>query len=141
MFMLSLLVGLGLIPLGYSVVVVRRADQRARLRFEIALEMVQRSRAAQKLNQSPFASVQLDPVGFEAARLDCGGYSPYFMGDISCHYNARSAHLLCAVNPTGPCQGCRSYRPLELDLTTPVAMAQGGRATQSVPRESPYREN
>jgi hypothetical protein len=33
----------------------------------------------------------------------------YLIGDISCKYNARSGYIRCAVNPEGPCQGCRYY--------------------------------
>ncbi|MEA5596185.1 DUF6464 family protein [Rivularia sp. UHCC 0363] len=33
----------------------------------------------------------------------------YLVGDISCEYNARSGYLRCAVNPNGPCDGCRFY--------------------------------
>ena len=31
------------------------------------------------------------------------------IGDITCQLNARSPHIRCAVNPTGPCEGCRFY--------------------------------
>lgn len=34
----------------------------------------------------------------------------YLIGDISCRFNARSGYLRCAVNPQGPCQGCRHYQ-------------------------------
>jgi hypothetical protein len=34
----------------------------------------------------------------------------YFIGDLSCEFNARSPHIRCAVNPEGPCQGCRAYQ-------------------------------
>ncbi len=33
----------------------------------------------------------------------------YLVGDISCEYNARSGYIRCAVNPSGPCDGCRFY--------------------------------
>jgi hypothetical protein len=36
----------------------------------------------------------------------------WVMGDITCRYNARSEVVRCAVNPIGPCQGCRCYEPL-----------------------------
>uniref|UniRef100_A0ACD5GPM7 DUF6464 family protein n=1 Tax=Desertifilum tharense IPPAS B-1220 TaxID=1781255 RepID=A0ACD5GPM7_9CYAN len=32
------------------------------------------------------------------------------IGDLSCRFNARSAYLRCAVNPSGPCQGCPYYQ-------------------------------
>lgn len=28
-----------------------------------------------------------------------------------CRFYANSSHLLCAVNPKGPCEGCRHYEP------------------------------
>lgn len=31
------------------------------------------------------------------------------IGDASCRFNARSELIRCAINPEGPCQGCRSY--------------------------------
>lgn len=33
----------------------------------------------------------------------------WMIGDITCRYNARSELVRCAVNPAGPCAGCRSY--------------------------------
>ncbi len=33
----------------------------------------------------------------------------YFIGDISCKYNAHSAYVRCAVNPCGPCDRCSFY--------------------------------
>lgn len=35
------------------------------------------------------------------------------IGDSSCSYNAGSEILRCAVNPEGPCEGCRFYVPIE----------------------------
>ncbi|MGK7916686.1 MAG: DUF6464 family protein [Prochloraceae cyanobacterium] len=34
----------------------------------------------------------------------------YFIGDLSCRYNARSPYIRCAVNPCGPCEGCSDYQ-------------------------------
>jgi hypothetical protein len=36
----------------------------------------------------------------------------WLIGDISCKFNAHSEILRCAVNPAGPCAGCRAYEPL-----------------------------
>jgi hypothetical protein len=33
----------------------------------------------------------------------------WVLGDATCHYNAHSELLRCAVNPDGPCAGCRHY--------------------------------
>ncbi len=35
----------------------------------------------------------------------------WVMGDATCRYNARSELVRCAVNPEGPCEGCRDYTP------------------------------
>ena len=37
----------------------------------------------------------------------------YIIGDLSCQFNARSPHLRCAVNPSGPCHGCIAYQALQ----------------------------
>lgn len=37
----------------------------------------------------------------------------WVLGDIRCFYNARSEVVRCAVNPSGPCDRCVHYRPLE----------------------------
>ncbi|MDY6936567.1 MAG: DUF6464 family protein [Cyanobacteriota bacterium] len=34
----------------------------------------------------------------------------WVVGDANCRYNARSELLRCAVNPEGPCDGCRYYQ-------------------------------
>jgi hypothetical protein len=33
----------------------------------------------------------------------------FFIGETSCRYNARSPHLRCAIDPSGPCEGCLHY--------------------------------
>jgi Family of unknown function (DUF6464) len=33
----------------------------------------------------------------------------WVVGNIQCRYNARSELIRCAVNPDGPCEGCRFY--------------------------------
>ncbi len=33
----------------------------------------------------------------------------WVIGDASCRFNARSEIIRCAVNPEGPCNGCRFY--------------------------------
>ena len=33
----------------------------------------------------------------------------YFVGELSCRYNARSPYVRCAVNPCGPCENCTDY--------------------------------
>jgi Family of unknown function (DUF6464) len=33
----------------------------------------------------------------------------WVIGDANCRYSARSELIRCAVNPSGPCGGCRAY--------------------------------
>jgi hypothetical protein len=37
----------------------------------------------------------------------------WVVGDTSCRFNAHSEILRCAVNPDGPCAGCRYYEGQE----------------------------
>ena len=37
----------------------------------------------------------------------------WVIGDSSCRFNGKSEILRCAVNPEGPCRGCRYYEPIE----------------------------
>ncbi|MEO0835250.1 MAG: DUF6464 family protein [Cyanobacteria bacterium J06642_3] len=34
------------------------------------------------------------------------------VGNANCRFNARSEIMRCAVNPDGPCQGCRFFEPI-----------------------------
>lgn len=36
----------------------------------------------------------------------------WIIGEPSCRFNARSEMIRCAVNPAGPCKGCKDYEPL-----------------------------
>ena len=36
----------------------------------------------------------------------------WVVGDSNCRFNAQSEILRCAVNPNGPCEGCRFYEPI-----------------------------
>jgi hypothetical protein len=36
----------------------------------------------------------------------------WLIGDCSCRFNAQSELIRCAVNPEGPCAGCRWREPL-----------------------------
>ena len=42
----------------------------------------------------------------------------YLVGDSSCEDNARSGYIRCAVNPSGPCDGCRFYQERNVVATT-----------------------
>jgi Family of unknown function (DUF6464) len=36
----------------------------------------------------------------------------WVLGDATCTYNARSELIRCAVNPSGPCEGCCYYETI-----------------------------
>lgn len=38
------------------------------------------------------------------------------LGDATCRFNAHSELIRCAVNPAGPCHGCRHYEAEQEDL-------------------------
>lgn len=42
----------------------------------------------------------------------------WVIGDASCRFNARSEMIRCAVNPEGPCNGCRFYEGDEVTTAT-----------------------
>lgn len=87
---------LGLTPPVLSIWVMQRAKERtqARLRTASQTSVVR----VLETNQLPTDRYYLEGVG-------------YLIGDISCQFNARSAYIRCAVNPSGPCEACRYYEP------------------------------
>jgi hypothetical protein len=66
--------------------------------------------AQENLQAALAAAAALDLRNSLTLRADPGSREPW-IGDLSCTYNARSSLLRCAVNPAGPCQGCRHYQP------------------------------
>lgn len=53
-------------------------------------------------------SMSWEPDGFTSNHQ---AFSLGHIGDPSCRYNALSPQLRCAVNPHGPCEGCKEYEP------------------------------
>ena len=49
--------------------------------------------------------VQLAPENLEKSLVN----GRWIIGDGSCKYNASSEIIRCAVNPHGPCEGCRFW--------------------------------
>lgn len=48
------------------------------------------------------------------ARSSSAAPQPYLpLGHANCQWSARSPHLRCAINPHGPCIGCRDYTPID----------------------------
>lgn len=87
-----------LIPSIVTLLLLRRAEEKARASILAARERATR-RYFRELARS------LDPDHIPGAGR--------MIGDISCQFNARSAHIRCAVNPSGPCEGCSHYQPKE----------------------------
>lgn len=91
----------GLMPPLLSVWMMRRTEARTRAKLRQARTVATTVRTP-RLYTTPLPPDRyyLEGVG-------------YLIGDISCQFNARSGYLRCAVNPQGPCQGCRHYDPAE----------------------------
>ncbi len=77
---------------------MRQAETRAREQLRLAME---------RATMMPLQMPHLPP---EVQYVEGVGE---LIGDITCKFNARSAYLRCAVNPDGPCKGCRYYQPSE----------------------------
>ena len=95
MVIVVFLILIGLLPPALSVWATYRAERRVVDRFDLAIE------SAHYPAISPWR--QRDP---DEHYIDGIGL---VIGDITCQLNARSPHIRCAVNPMGPCDGCRSY--------------------------------
>lgn len=92
-----LILCLGLLPPVASLWFMRQAEGRSRTRLQSAINT---------------ALVQRFPTQRSSSGYYVEGLG-YQIGDITCQFNARSAYIRCAVNPTGPCQECPHYRSIE----------------------------
>jgi hypothetical protein len=93
MIIALLILLIGLSPSILSLVVLRRGDRtQARLNYTVDTLTSPRS-----------PRLRLPP---DATYVEQFGY---VIGDISCRFNARSPHVRCAVNPSGPCHDCVHY--------------------------------
>jgi hypothetical protein len=90
---------LGLTPPLLSIWVMHRTKEQAQIRLR---NLIQASTTARVLPINPLPPDQyyLEGVG-------------YLIGDITCRFNARSAYIRCAVNPSGLCDNCCDYQPRE----------------------------
>lgn len=95
-----LLITIGFLPSLFSLWVIHKTQVRIRSRLRQAASQAYRARIQQSLRPVEGDRYYLEGVGF-------------LIGDISCKFNARSGYIRCAVNPDGPCQGCRYYEPKE----------------------------
>ena len=99
-----LVITVGLLPSLFSLWVIRKTQTRTRLRMRQAAMNLSGRRMSDRIRPTEGDRYYLEGVG-------------YLIGDISCQFNARSGYMRCAVNPSGPCQGCRHYEPRELVAT------------------------
>ncbi|MEH1829968.1 MAG: DUF6464 family protein [Nostoc sp.] len=95
-----LVIAVGFLPSLFSLWMIRKT-QRARLRMRQAAMNFPVVQGRQNLRSVAGDRYYLEGVG-------------YLIGDISCKFNARSGYIRCAINPEGPCNGCRHYEPKEL---------------------------
>lgn len=98
MIVVLFIVVLGLTPSLFSLWIMRQADARAQERLRMAMESV----ATRRLST-------LHPLPDQHYAEGIG----YIIGDLTCQFNARSNYIRCAVNPSGPCEGCLHYRSPE----------------------------
>lgn len=102
MFKTLLVLIVGCLPSLFSLWIIRKAQWRTRMRIRQAANTF-----------TPGHRVSQHPRHLEHDRYYLEGVG-YLIGDISCKYNARSGYVRCAVNPSGPCEGCRFYESKEV---------------------------
>ena len=90
------IIAIGFLPSLISLWVIRKTHLRSRSRMRQADINLSGIRIRQHIRPTDGDRYYLEGVG-------------YLVGDISCKFNARSAYIRCAVNPSGPCQSCRYY--------------------------------
>ncbi|BAZ66447.1 MAG: hypothetical protein KME28_08015 [Pelatocladus maniniholoensis HA4357-MV3] len=100
MFRILLVIAIGFLPSLLSLWLMRKTQARMRSHLR---------RAARNFPREPI-SIDIRPDVSDRYYLEGVGY---LIGDVSCRYNARSGYLRCAVNPSGPCEGCRYYEAKE----------------------------
>lgn len=101
MFRTLLVIAVGFLPSLFSLWVIRKTHLRTRARMRQAAMNHPAVRVRQNVRSVESDRYYLEGVG-------------YLIGDISCKFNARSGYIRCAINPDGPCNGCRHYEPREL---------------------------
>ncbi|NEP62355.1 MAG: hypothetical protein F6K31_36395 [Symploca sp. SIO2G7] len=89
----------GLMPPVLSLLVMRKAKERAQA-------------SLRRATQEPVVRVLGRPQ-LPNDRYHIEGIG-YIIGDITCQFNACSAYIRCAVNPSGPCENCCYYEPQDL---------------------------
>ncbi|MBW4626156.1 MAG: hypothetical protein KME49_11795 [Brasilonema octagenarum HA4186-MV1] len=106
-----LVIAIGFLPSLLSLWLMRKSQARTRSRFRRAASTiypvgrVQQNRISDDNYCTERSTLRGDRYYLEGVG--------YLVGDISCRFNARSGYLRCAVNPSGPCEGCRLYQAKE----------------------------
>ncbi|MBR8836249.1 MAG: hypothetical protein DSM106950_20075 [Stigonema ocellatum SAG 48.90 = DSM 106950] len=100
MFKTLLVLAIGLLPSLFSLWLMRKTQARTRSQFRRVAMIMPTEQVRQNTGPHPGDRYYLEGVG-------------YLIGDVSCRFNARCGYLRCAVNPTGPCEGCRYYESRE----------------------------
>lgn len=93
-----LILAIGLAPPLLSFVFLRQAERRAQVRLRAAMRATEQQQL-QRLLSLPAEHRYIEGIGS-------------LIGDFTCRFNARSAHLRCAVNSFGPCKECPYYEPI-----------------------------
>ncbi|MBD2595701.1 hypothetical protein H6G74_15380 [Nostoc spongiaeforme FACHB-130] len=96
-----LIIVVGFLPSLFSLWLIRKTHLRTRAQLRQAAMNFAGTRDRHNIQRMEGDRYYLEGVG-------------YLIGDISCKFNARSGYIRCAVNPCGPCQGCRYYEQKEL---------------------------
>jgi hypothetical protein len=97
------IVAIGVLPALFSLFMLRKAENQARERLRVAMQ----NTTTQRLRQFYYYSFSPDQHYVEGIG--------YLIGDITCQFNARSAYLRCAVNPSGPCHECPHYQEIKFN--------------------------
>lgn len=106
-----LVIAIGFLPSLLSLWLMRKTEARTRSRFRRAAARIYPVGRVQE-NSVSHDSDCVERSAFMGDRYYLEGVG-YLVGDISCQFNARSGYLRCAVNPSGPCEGCRLYQARE----------------------------
>ncbi len=97
------IIAIGLIPAIISWLLMRKAEAHLRARLRTAMN-APTARRLSRLYRPPLSADHhyVEGIG-------------YIVGDITCRFNARSAYLRCATNPSGPCKQCPHYESIDFD--------------------------
>lgn len=99
--LILLILFLGLTPSLLSIWVLQRVDQRAPYFYS--------GRSRSPAVPMPISYRLAQPLPADLHYVEGIGH---MIGDLTCQFNARSAYIRCAVNPTGDCKTCLQYQPI-----------------------------